>query len=142
MEGHHDSHPDGAPLILVGLPNRAERRVDYALEIPKLSSLILKHDLSAPLDRLDSIDDSLHPPVPPLLWSFRVMVALGLAMLALSGWCLLARLRGRLHDWPALHRAALAMAPAGFVAVIAGWITTEVGRQPFTVYNLMTTAES
>src|SRR5690606_33560929 len=142
MEGHYDSHPEGAPLILVGLPNSAERRVDYALEIPKLSSLILKHDLDAPLDGLDSIDESLHPPVPLVFWSFRVMVALGLAMLALGGWSLLARLRGRLHDWPALHRAALAMAPAGFVAVIAGWITTEVGRQRFAVYNLMTTAES
>src|SRR5690606_5564347 len=72
----------------------------------------------------------------------RIMVGLGLAMLALGAWSLLARLRRRLHEWPALHRAALLMAPAGFVAVIAGWATTEVGRQPFTVYNLMTTAES
>jgi len=63
-------------------------------------------------------------------------------MLALGLWSLLARLRRRLYDWPALHRAAIAMAPSGFVAVLAGWVTTEVGRQPFTVYNLMTTAES
>ena len=142
MEGHYDSHPGGAPLIVFGLPNPEQRRVDYALEIPKLSSLILKHDLDAPLDGLDSIDESLHPPVPLVFWSFRVMVALGLAMLALGVWSLLARLRGRLYDWTPLHRAALVMAPAGFVAVIAGWITTEVGRQPFTVYNLMRTAES
>src|SRR5690606_15652542 len=134
--------PEGAPLIVFGLPNPEQRRVDYALEIPKLSSLILKHDLHAPLDGLDSIDESLHPPVRLVFWSFRVMVALGLAMLALGAWSLLARLRGRLYDSAALHRAALAMAPAGFVAVIAGWITTEVGRQPFTVYNLMRTAAS
>lgn len=142
MEGHYDSHPRGAPLILFGVPNSAERRVDYAIGIPKLSSLILRHDPNAPLDGLDSIDPSLHPPVGIVFWSFRIMVGLGLAMLALGAWSLLARLRRRLHEWPALHRAALLMAPAGFVAVIAGWVTTEVGRQPFTVYNLMTTAES
>ena len=142
MEGHYASHPDGAPLILFGLPNSGEQRVDYAVEIPKLSSLILKHDLDAPLDGLDTIDPALHPPVPIVFWSFRIMVGLGMAMLALGAWSLWARLRKRLYDWPALHRAALAMAPAGFVAVLAGWVTTEVGRQPFTVYNLMTTVES
>ncbi|HRN61086.1 MAG TPA: cytochrome ubiquinol oxidase subunit I [Luteimonas sp.] len=142
MEGHYQSHPDGAPLILFGLPNSERQRVDYAIEIPKLSSLILKHDLDAPLDGLDTVDRSLHPPVPIVFWSFRIMVALGMAMLLLGAWSLLARLRRRLYDWPALHRAALAMAPAGFVAVLAGWVTTEVGRQPFTVYGLMTTAES
>ncbi|MDH5832629.1 cytochrome ubiquinol oxidase subunit I [Luteimonas kalidii] len=142
MEGHYDSHPDGAPLILFGWPNTDEQRVDYAVEIPKLSSLILKHDLDAPLDGLDTIDPALHPPVPIVFWSFRIMVGLGLAMLALGAWSLVARVRRRLYDWPALHRAALVMSPAGFVAVLAGWVTTEVGRQPFTVYNLMTTAES
>jgi cytochrome d ubiquinol oxidase subunit I len=142
MEGHFQSHPDGAPLILFGLPDAAAQRVDHAVAIPKLSSLILRHDMNAPLDGLDTVDPSLHPPVAIVFWSFRVMVALGLAMLALGAWSLLARLRGRLYDWPALHRAALAMAPAGFVAVIAGWITTEVGRQPFTVHGLLTTAES
>jgi cytochrome d ubiquinol oxidase subunit I len=142
MEGHYDSHPDGAPLILFGLPDDARQRVDHAVAIPKLSSLILRHDMNAPLDGLDTVDRSLHPPVAIVFWSFRVMVALGLAMLALGAWSLLARLRGRLYDWPALHRAALAMAPAGFVAVIAGWITTEAGRQPFTVHGLLTTAES
>ncbi|WP_202841845.1 cytochrome ubiquinol oxidase subunit I [Luteimonas saliphila] len=142
MEGHYDSHPEGAPLILFGLPNPDERRVDYAVEIPKLSSLILKHDLDAPLDGLDTIDQALQPPVPIVFWSFRIMVGLGMAMLTLGAWSLWARMRRRLFDSPALHRAALAMAPAGFVAVLAGWVTTEVGRQPFTVYNLMTTAQS
>lgn len=142
MEGHYDSHPHGAPLILFGLPNPEARGVDYAVSIPKASSLILKHDPDAPLDGLDTIDPALHPPVPVVFWSFRIMVAMGLAMLALGAWSLVARLRRRLYDSPALHRAALLMAPAGFVAVLAGWVTTEVGRQPFTVYGLMTTAES
>jgi cytochrome d ubiquinol oxidase subunit I len=142
MEGHYTSHPDGAPLILFGIPNARTRTVDYAIEIPKASSLILKHDLDAPLAGLDTVPEHLQPPVGVVFWAFRIMVGLGLAMLALGLWSLLARLRRRLYDWPALHRAAIAMAPSGFVAVLAGWVTTEVGRQPFTVYNLMTTAES
>lgn len=142
MEGHYDSHPDGAPLILFGIPNAKEKRIDYAVEIPKLSSLILKHDLNAPLDGLDTVPDADEPPVWIVFWSFRVMVALGFAMLGLGMWSLIRRVRGRLYDAPWLHRAAFAMGPAGFVAVLAGWITTEVGRQPFTVYGLLRTADS
>ncbi|MES2058554.1 MAG: cytochrome ubiquinol oxidase subunit I [Pseudomonadota bacterium] len=142
MEGHYDSHPDGAPLILFGLPNAKEKRIDYAIEIPKASSLILKHDLNAPLAGLDTIPDDREPPVAIVFWSFRVMVGLGMAMLGLGLWSLIARARRKLYDWTWLHRAALLMGPAGFVAVIAGWITTEVGRQPFTVYNLLRTTHS
>src|SRR5690606_8105626 len=137
MEGHYDSHPDGAPLLLFVLPDDARLRVHHAVANPMRFSLILRNDVNAALDDLFTVDRSLHPPVAIVFWSFRVMVVLGLAMLALGAWSLLARLRGRLYDWPALHRAALAMAPAGFVAVIAGWITTEVGRQPFTVHGLL-----
>ena len=84
MEGHYDSHPNGAPLILFGIPNAKEKRIDYALEIPKLSSLILKHDLNAPLAGLDSVADDLEPPVSIVFWSFRIMVGLGFAMLGLG----------------------------------------------------------
>jgi cytochrome d ubiquinol oxidase subunit I len=142
MEGHFDSHPDGAPLILFGLPNQAEKRVDYAIEIPKLSSLILKHSLNAPLAGLDTIDDDKEPPVAVVFWSFRVMVGLGFAMLGVGLWSLWCRYRGRLHDCSALHRVAVLMAPSGFVAVLAGWITTEVGRQPYTIYGHLLTADS
>ena len=142
MEGHYQSHPDGAPLILFGIPNAAEKRIDYAIEIPKASSLILEHDPDAPLAGLDSVPADKQPPVAILFWSFRVMVGLGMAMIALGLWSLVARWRGRLHDWQWLHRAAVAMGPAGFVAVIAGWITTEVGRQPYTVYGLLRTVDS
>lgn len=142
MEGHYDSHPDGAPLVLFGVPNSAEKRIDYAVEIPKLSSLILKHDLNAPLAGLDSIPDADEPPVGIVFWSFRIMVGLGFLMLALGLFSLVARLRKSLYDWPWLHRFALVMGPSGFVAVIAGWVTTEVGRQPFTIYNLLRTADS
>jgi cytochrome d ubiquinol oxidase subunit I len=142
MEGHYDSHPDGAPLILFGIPNSAEKRIDHAVAIPKASSLILKHDPDAPLAGLDSVPDDREPPVGIVFWSFRVMVALGSAMLGLGLWSLVARLRGRLHDSPMLHRAALLMAPSGFVAVLAGWVTTEVGRQPWTIYGLLRTSQS
>jgi cytochrome d ubiquinol oxidase subunit I len=142
IEGHYDSHPDGAPLILFGIPNPAEKRMDDVIEIPKLSSLILKHDLNAPLAGLDTIPRDRQPPVEILFWSFRVMVGLGFTMLGLGVWSLVARARGRLYDWRWLHRAAVAMGPSGFVAVIAGWVTTEVGRQPYTVYGQLLTAQS
>jgi len=142
MEGHFDSHPDGAPLILFGIPNAAEKRVDYALQIPKLSSLILKHDLNAPLAGLDTIADEDEPPVAVVFFSFRVMIGLGFAILGLGIWGLWTRWRGDLFHSHWLHRASIVMGPMGFVAVLAGWITTEVGRQPFTVYGLMRTSES
>jgi cytochrome d ubiquinol oxidase subunit I len=142
MEGHYQSHPDGAPLILFGVPNSKEKRVDYAVEIPKASSLILKHELDAPMQGLDTVPDEDEPPVGIVFWAFRVMVGLGFAMLGIGLWSLLARWRKRLYDWPMLHRAALVMGPSGFIAVLAGWIVTEVGRQPFTVYGLLRTVDS
>jgi len=103
---------------------------------------VLKHALDAPLAGLDSLPRKDWPPVPVVFWSFRVMVGLGMLMLLLGCLSLLARFKGRLYAWAPLHRFALAMGPAGFVAVLAGWITTEVGRQPYTVYGLLRTAES
>ncbi|KGJ11963.1 cytochrome ubiquinol oxidase subunit I [Paracoccus versutus] len=142
VEGHYEPSPDGASLILFGIPDSEARRVDYAIEVPKLGSLILKHDPNAALPGLNDFPREDWPPVGIVFWSFRIMVGLGFAMLGLGLWSLWARWRGILYDWCWLHRAALVMGPSGFVAVIAGWITTEVGRQPFTVYGLMRTAES
>lgn len=142
MEGHYESHPKGAPLYLFGIPNDREQRLDHAVGIPKASSLILKHDLNAPLAGLDTVPDDQQPPVRVVFWSFRIMVAIGFLMLGLGLWSLFARWRGKLYDSPLLHRAAILMGPSGFVAVIAGWVTTEVGRQPFTVYGLLRTADS
>ncbi len=142
MEGHFDSYPAGAPLVLLGIPNEEKRRMDYSLEIPKLSSLVLAHDLNAPLAGLDTIPRRDWPPVAIIFWSFRIMVGLGTAMLCLGLCSLLARIRGKLFEWRPLLRFGVLMGPAGFVAVIAGWVTTEVGRQPFTVYHLLRTADS
>ena len=142
MEGHYDSHPEGAPFILFGIPNADEKRIDYAVQIPKLSSLILKHDLNAPMAGLDTIPDEDEPPVAIVFWSFRVMVALGMAMLMLGIWSAWRRYKGQLYEDHWLKRASIFMGPMGFVAVLAGWITTEVGRQPFTVYGLLRTSDS
>jgi cytochrome d ubiquinol oxidase subunit I len=142
MEGHFDSYPDGAPLILLGHPNSEAERTDVLIEIPKLGSLILHHDPDAPVEGLKTVPRDERPPVEVVFWSFRVMVGLGLLMLLLGLWSLFARLRRRLYDWPLLHRFALVMGPAGFVAVIAGWITTEVGRQPYVIYGLLRTRDA
>ncbi|MBI0477374.1 cytochrome ubiquinol oxidase subunit I [Sphingomonas sp. MA1305] len=142
MEGHFDSHPHGAPLVLFGIPDPARHRMDHAIEVPKLSSLILKHDLNAPLAGLDAFPANRVPPVSILFWSFRLMVGLGFAMLGLGLWSLWARWRGTLFENRWLQRAAILMGPSGFVAVLAGWVTTEVGRQPWTVYGHLLTAQS
>ncbi|MBV0892168.1 cytochrome ubiquinol oxidase subunit I [Paracoccus sp. Z118] len=142
MEGHFESHAGGAPLYLFGLPNMEEGRMDYGLSIPKLGSLILQHDLNAAMPGLDTVPREDWPPVPVVFWSFRIMVGIGFLMLTVGLWSGIARLRGTLHESRWLHRAALAMGPAGFVAVLAGWVTTEVGRQPWVVYGMLRTADA
>jgi cytochrome d ubiquinol oxidase subunit I len=142
MEGDYESNPHGAPLILFGMPSNDDATVHGAVEIPHMGSLILLHDPNAALRGLKDFPRNAWPPVPIVFWSFRIMVGLGLSMAALGVWSLVARARGRLFEWRWLHRAAILMGPAGFVAVIAGWVTTEVGRQPYTVYGQLLTAES
>lgn len=142
MEGHFQSHPNGAPLILFGWPDQQAQTVRGAVAIPKASSLILKHDPNAPLKGLDTVPRADQPPVAIVFWAFRIMVGIGLAMAGLGLWALIARLRRRLYDSRLLHRLAVAMGPAGFIAVLAGWAVTETGRQPYTVYGLLRTADS
>ncbi|BAK67519.1 putative cytochrome bd-I oxidase subunit I [Sphingobium sp. SYK-6] len=142
MEGHFESYPEGAPFILFGLPSDRGERVDYAVEIPGLTSLLLEHDFKAPIEGLKTFPADERPPVAVVFWSFRIMVGLGVLMLTLGVASLWARWRKGLYDWPLLHRFALVMGPAGFVAVIAGWVTTEVGRQPYVIYGLLRTADA
>ncbi|AXS41934.1 cytochrome ubiquinol oxidase subunit I [Breoghania sp. L-A4] len=141
MEGHFESQK-GAPLILFGLPDMEAEETKYAVEIPKLGSLILTHDWEGEVQGLKNWPAEERPYAPLVFWSFRIMVALGFAMMGLGLWSLWLRYTDRLYDAPWMHRAALAMGPAGFVAVLAGWITTEAGRQPWTVYGLLLTRDS
>ena len=103
MEGHFTSHKDGAPLILFGWPDQAAGKMEYAIEMPKLGSLILKHSPDAPMAGLDTVPRENWPPVPITFWSFRIMVGMGLLMLALGVFSLLMRFRGKLYDSRLLH---------------------------------------
>ena len=142
MEGHYESQA-GAPLILFGIPDDGAEETRYQIAIPKLGSLILTHHADGEVKGLKAFPKDERPPAEIVFWSFRVMVGIGFAMLGIGLWSLLRRLqKGKLYEDRWLHWAALLMTPAGFVAVLAGWITTEVGRQPYTVYGLLTTAQS
>jgi cytochrome bd ubiquinol oxidase subunit I len=141
MEGHFETRAD-APLLLFGLPDIGEERTKYAVEIPKLGSLVLTHDWNGTVRGLKEWPRGERPDARLLFWSFRVMVGLGVAMALVGLWSLALRVRRRLFDAPSLLKVAVLLSPAGLIAVIAGWITTEAGRQPYTVYGLLTTAES
>ncbi len=143
MEGHFDSFPEGrAPLILFGLPDDDAGVTRYKLEIPLLGSLILTHSLDVPIQGLDAFPENERPKSAMIFWTFRIMVAVGFAMLGIGLWSLWARRNRQLFSATWLHRAAVLMGPSGFLAVLCGWITTELGRQPFTVYGLLKTSDS
>ena len=141
MEGHYETQT-GAPLILFGIPDDEAETTHFALEVPLLGSLILGHSFDAEIRGLKEWPRDERPPALITFWSFRVMVGLGFLMLAVGAWSLVQRFRKRLFEDRWLHRAALIMGPSGFVAVLAGWITTEVGRQPYTIYGLLRTSDS
>jgi cytochrome d ubiquinol oxidase subunit I len=141
MEGHYETHK-GAPLILFGIPDDDAEVTHYAVEVPKLGSLILTHDLDGEVKGLKEWAKEDRPPALIPFFTFRIMVGLGLLMLAVGAWSLWARFRQNFYENRWLQRAALVMGPSGFIAVLAGWYTTEVGRQPYTVYGLLRTADS
>ncbi len=143
MEGSWEpSGADGAPLILFGLPNMSGERTDYKIEIPHASSLILTHSWNGRVPGLKEVPPEDRPYAPLVFWTFRIMVGLGFLMFGLGVFSLFTRWRGTLHENRWLHRAALIMAPAPLVALLCGWMTTEVGRQPYTVYGVLRTADS
>jgi cytochrome d ubiquinol oxidase subunit I len=141
IEGHYETLAR-APLILFGIPNSKEERMEYVVEIPYLGSLILTHTLDGVIRGMKEWPPSERPPMGIVFYAFRVMVGIGMLMLGLGFWSLWLRHRGKLYENVWMHRAALWMGPSGFVAVLAGWVVTEVGRQPYTVYNLLRTADS
>ncbi len=141
MEGHYETRK-GAPLVLAGWPDDEAERITHTLEIPRLGSLILTHELNGEVKGLKAFPRADRPPAEIVFWSFRIMVGIGMLMIitAVAGAWL--RRGGRLYTAGWFKRVMVAMAPAGFIAILAGWITTEVGRQPWTVYGLLRTSEA
>lgn len=141
MEGHFET-VRGAPFIVFGLPDENAGVTRAALKIPKVGSLILTHELNGEVQGLKDWPREEWPNVPVVFWSFRVMVGLGGLMVFVGAISLWLRYRKTLFDSKRFHRFCVAMGPSGLVALLAGWVVTEVGRQPYTVYGLLRTAES
>lgn len=141
MEGLWETR-SGAPLVLFGLPDQEAEATKYAIEIPKLSSLILTHELDGEVKGLKAWPREERPPVASVFWSFRIMVGIGTLMILTGLVGLVLFLKKRLFDTRWFHYWCMALAPAGFIAVLAGWFVTEIGRQPYIVFNVMRTAEA
>ncbi len=141
MEGHWQPK-QGAPLILFALPDQAAATNHYEVKVPKLGSLILTHSLDGQVPGLSQWPPADRPYVPLVFFAFRLMVGLGLLMLGVAAAGLWLRLRGQLYEAGWFLKVAIACSPIGFIALLAGWVTTEAGRQPWVVYGLMRTAEA
>lgn len=142
MEAHYHTQA-GAPLLIGGIPDDATRTTAYALSIPRGLSLLLADDPNATVTGLEEFPQNDWPNVRIVHWSFDLMVAAGMAMLALAVWSGWVGLRRRqLADHPWLLRALVVAGPLGFVAIEAGWVATEVGRQPWIIYGVMRTEAS
>jgi len=141
MEGLWET-TKGAPFVVFGIPDKKAERTRYALEIPYASSLILTHRLMGEVKGLKEAKPEDRPPVLWVFWTFRVMVGIGAFLLAVAALGLWQRWRKRLYASRFLQRLAVASVPLGFVATIAGWMTAEIGRQPWTVHGLLRTADS
>lgn len=141
IEGHWQTQR-GAPLILFAWPDQARESNRYEVAVPRLGSLIVTHQLDGQIAGLKSVPPEQRPPVAPVFFAFRVMVGIGVLMLALAIWSAIAWRKGTLAQSKGLLRAWMWMTPAGFIAVLAGWYTTEIGRQPYVIYGLMRTSEA
>lgn len=141
MEGHWETR-QGAPLNLFAIPDAEAEENHFEVAIPRLGSLILTHSLNGELKGLKEVAREDRPYVPLVFFSFRIMIGIGMLMLLLawSGFYLLRK--DRLRSSKNYLRILSLSAPLGFIAVIAGWVTTEAGRQPWTVQGLMRTSES
>lgn len=129
-------------LRLFAWPSQEKQKNYYEIVVPKLGSLILTHSLTGEVKGLNEWDKADRPPVAWVFWSFRVMVGLGFIMIAIAAVSAFKYFRGRLFDTRWLHWWWNLMIPAGFVALLAGWFVTEIGRQPFTAYGIIRTAHS
>jgi len=136
MEGHWETQ-SGAPLLLFGLPDQEAETTHFAFGIPNLASLILTHSLDGEVPGLSDFAIDERPYMPVLFWTFRIMVGIGFVMAGMALLSLILRWRGTLFTAHWFHRLSIATLPLGFLAVLTGWITTEMGRYPWVVYGYM-----
>ena len=139
MEGIWETH-QGVPAVLFAIPDQATQSNRYELAIPKLASLYLTHDWNGEVQGIKSFGDK-HPPVGPVFWAFRIMVGMGLLMLAVS-WFASYELKVKKALSRRTAMVLVGMTFAGWVALISGWYVTEIGRQPWLVYGVLTTAQA
>lgn len=141
MEGLWNTEK-GVPLLLFAIPDQKSEKNMYEVKIPKLTSLILTHDLDGEVKGLKSWKSEDRPNVFAVFWSFRVMVALGLLMVLVGLLSAVQYLRGKLFDSTKLHMLWVSMIPSGFIALLAGWFVTEIGRQPYLAYGILRTSDA
>ncbi len=143
MEGHWDnSSGEPTPLLLFGWPDMEREETRFKVEIPYLGSLILQHSLTEQVPALNEFAKGDRPNATVVFWTFRIMVLLGLLMIFTGLWSLWLRRDGRLYRSRSFLRLVLWMGPSGILAILAGWFTTEIGRQPWVVYGLMRTSDA
>lgn len=128
------------PLVLFALPNEEERRNDFEIAIPNLASIILTHHADGEVPGLNDYVGE-HPPVAPVFWGFRIMVGVGVLMLLVS-WAAAFTLIRKKSIGPKIQRVLFAMTLSGWVATVAGWYVTEIGRQPYLVHGVLKTSDA
>jgi cytochrome bd ubiquinol oxidase subunit I len=141
MEGIWDSGP-GQPAVIFAVPDEAAETNHFEIGIPKLGSLYLTHDWNGHVEGLKAVAPEDRPPVPWVFFGFRIMVGMWLVMFTMTLWAWVLALRRRLYTTPAFLRVAVWTLPVGYIAVTAGWITTETGRQPWVVYGHLRTSDA
>ncbi|MDN6875703.1 cytochrome ubiquinol oxidase subunit I [Pseudomonas citronellolis] len=143
IEGHWENEPgEPTPLILFGIPDMQAERTRYSLEVPYLGSLILTHSLDKQIPALKSFAPQDRPNSTVVFWSFRLMAGLGMLMILCALAALVLRRGGALYRNRAFLGLVLAMGPSGLIALLAGWFTTEIGRQPWVVYGMLRTSQA
>lgn len=142
IEGLWQTEHGGTALNLVGLPDMQAEKTRYAVQIPHLGSLILTHSWNGEIRGMKEFPAEDRPYSPIVFWTFRIMAGMGMLMLLTVLLGLLLRRGGKLYEARWFQRLVLCMGPSGLIALLAGWITTEVGRQPWTVYGVLRTADS
>ena len=140
MEGHWDGSKPGS-LVLFGIPDEKARKNHFEIALPNVGSLILTHSWDGKYPGLTSFPESDWPPVANVFWAFRIMVGIGMLLIAVGFWGMYLWWRGRLFESRLFLRSVSPMWSLGFIAILAGWFVTEQGRQPWLVHGLMRTAD-